>query len=127
MCIPIVSGAVELFVRGDVRVYARPAEDIAGDDGLGSEMVPKLQWKMGVSSAETTDEVILECLDGSFGCVDTMIVRFDELDRSVVSSHVVCDGCCGLVICDVERRLVTLCRETAVHLFECMQDVGVGG
>jgi hypothetical protein len=46
-------------------------------------MVPQLGRKADVSGAESTDEVVFEALDGSFRCVDAVIVGPNKLNGAV--------------------------------------------
>ena len=51
--------------------------------------------------------MIFERLYGMFSGVDTMIIRVDKLDSSLVLVHELLDGCNCLVVGDVEDRGVT--------------------
>ena len=87
------------MVRGFGGVNAGSVQEIELYDGL-------FCWCPIIG---TTDEVVLEGLDGAFCCVDSMVVRLDKLYRSILGSHEGLDGHRSLVICDIEGR-----RETFV-------------
>lgn len=69
-------------------------------------MIPQLKWKICIGDAQTADEVILKCLYGSLGCIDTVIVRFDKLQVALLLSQKLAGGCAGLVVSDAELWLV---------------------
>ena len=99
------------MVCRDVGVESGAAEEVACYLGLLCEMVPKLEWKIDVGGAESADEVVLECLDGSLCSVHAMIVGFDELDCTVAGGNEFFDGGCGLIVCDIEGGSKTFFRE----------------
>ena len=55
--------------------------------GLGEQFVPESQREIGMGSAEDGDEMILESLDGAFGCESSMLVRWDELEVNILGSY----------------------------------------
>jgi hypothetical protein len=55
------------------------AEHVEEILGLWDELIPNCRWAFVIYSVEACDEVILEGLDCSFGCVDAMIVWLYEL------------------------------------------------
>jgi hypothetical protein len=59
-------------VGGQLGIDAGATEKIEGNEGLGEEAVPKMQGKIRVSGAETSNKVVLEGADGPFGCITTV-------------------------------------------------------
>jgi hypothetical protein len=53
---------------------------VEGDVALGEETIPFCEGEIGVAGGEAGDEVVLPCLDGSFGCVATVAVGWDTLE-----------------------------------------------
>ena len=80
---------------------------------------------MKVSGRQSTDEVVLECLDGSFCCVDAMIRWLDKLPLASLSFQEGFDGPCCLVVCHVEGWFVAFGLEFVEHFFECCDDSGI--
>jgi hypothetical protein len=75
---------------------------------LGSNFVQQLQWKVAVSCGERCNKRILEGLDGPLGRIQSVIMRFDELELALLF-HQECFGVlCGLVVHDVNFWLVPL-------------------
>ncbi len=52
--------------------------------------------------------MVFECLDRSFGCIDTMVVWFHELPLYILAGDVVLDRFGALVVGDIELWFVTL-------------------
>ena len=88
-------------------------------------MVPKLTRPVKISGQQSTDEVVLERLDGSFCFVDAMIRGFNELPLASLSFQEGFDGTCRLVVCHVELWLVALVLEFVEHFFECCYGSGI--
>ena len=55
---------------------------------MGHQEVPLREWEFWVASGKARAEVILPCLDGPFGCVAAMNVRWDQLEGDVVFGEV---------------------------------------
>ncbi len=103
----------------------RASKDVACDDGLFREIVPKLEWKIFVGSAKATDEVVFESLYSSLCGVDSMVVGFHELHFSVLLLHEILDGLGCLVVGDIECWLVAPGGEGLEHLLESFHNVTV--
>ena len=73
---------------------------------------------MEISGRQSTDEVVLERLDGSLCCVDVMIRGFYELPLASLSFQEGFDGTCCLVVCHIELWLVE-------YFLECCYDSGI--
>ena len=43
---------------------------------MWQEFVPEMKGERSVGGAEAGDEVVLECADGTFGCIASMAVRW---------------------------------------------------
>ena len=68
---------------------------------LWGKFIPKLNWEVGVGSAEGSDESIFERLDGSFRRIHAMIVGLDELEGHFAGRQVSLDYFCRLIVHDV--------------------------
>ena len=79
-----------------------------------------MEWKVDVSGAQPTDEVIFEGLDGSFRGVDAVIVGFHKLNGTVAGGDKCFDGGRSLVVGDIE------CGRKAFGC-EVVEDFGEGG
>jgi hypothetical protein len=64
---------------------------------LGSEFVPQLDGELAVGCTEGTDESILECLDSALGCVDSVVVWFNQLKFHLLRGEVSLD-CLGCLV-----------------------------
>lgn len=69
-----------------------------------------MEWKIGICGAKATDKMIFERLYCSFRGVDAMIVRLDELDRTVLLLHEGFDGRGCLIVSDIEDGFIPLVR-----------------
>jgi hypothetical protein len=72
------------MIRRYVWVESGTAEEVACYFCLVCKMVPQLEREADVSGAESTYEVVFESLDGSFRCVDAVIVGLNKLNGAVV-------------------------------------------
>ncbi len=50
-----------------------------GDERLGKQSIPKVQWEIRIGAAEAFDKVILERADHAFGGIASVSVRWCEL------------------------------------------------
>ena len=105
MGIPVIIVDVNLVVCGLGRIHVQCAQDVEGDDWLSGHMVPKLDRPITSSCAEATDEVVLECLDGPFNGIHTVVCWFHELPSASLLFWVFFDGSCGLVVHHINCRL----------------------
>lgn len=71
-CAVVVKLATYLCMGGELGVEAGCSHHVQCDLGLWNELVPKVDWEILISAAESGDEVVLECADGSFGRVTTV-------------------------------------------------------
>ena len=67
--------------------------------------------------------MIFKCLDGSFGCIYTVVVWFNKLHGYVFAETILFDSGGRLVIRDVECRCVSLCRQCFYYHAEGIHDV----
>ncbi len=82
-----------------------------------------MKWKICVGGAQTTDEVVFEGLNGTFGGIDLVIVGFDKLDGTILGCDNSLNGHCGLVIGDVEGWCISFCCEDIKSGYEGIDDV----
>ena len=78
---------------------------------LGGKFVPKLNGESRIRCSEGATETIFECLDGTLGCFDAMIVGFDELKCHLLGSQVSLYDFRGLIVNDVQFRRKSLQNE----------------
>ena len=74
------------------------------------ELAPQLKWAVGAHGGEAGHEVILRCLDGRLGGIDSVVVRLDQLDPHLFFSNLVLDGLGALVVQDMELWFASSCR-----------------
>ena len=55
------------------------AEEVECDVGFLDNGIPQPQWEVYLFSAQSTYEVTLPCLDGSFGKVSSVLIGRDQL------------------------------------------------
>jgi hypothetical protein len=60
-------------------IDAGASEQVEGQSGLREKLVPQMEWKIFVCRAESCEEVIFEGPDGSFRCIASVSVGWDEL------------------------------------------------
>ena len=117
--------AVQLVIRRLGRVDARWAQNIQRDDGLLSELVPKLQREIDIRCAQATDEVVFERLDRPLGGVDAVIGWFNKLPFAVLLFEVRFERRGGLVVGYVESGLVSFAGKVSKNVVECFNDAVV--
>lgn len=71
---------------------------------MWDEFTPYGGGAISVDGAESSDEVVLEGLDGSLCCVHSMVMRFYQLDFDVIIFKVFLNCFAGHVVDDVEAR-----------------------
>lgn len=65
-----------LGVGGELGIDSGSSKKIEGDEGLTEKVVPQMKWKIRVgAAAESGDEMVFECSDGTFGGISAMEVR----------------------------------------------------
>ena len=52
--------------------------------------------EFGVTGGEAGTEVVFPCLDGSFGCIDPMVVRLNDLQLAIILGEKFFDVFCRL-------------------------------
>ena len=62
------------------------------------ESIPKMKRKITIGAAETGDEVIFECADGTFSSIGTMDARGHELKIDVFIAKKLFQGSRALVV-----------------------------
>jgi hypothetical protein len=76
-----VKRVVDMSLGRWLWVDSRPAQQIESDKALRKHFVPHIQWKVWVSGTQARNKVILECTDGTFGCVATSSAPVASLSR----------------------------------------------
>ena len=80
----------------------RSAKEVEGENGLWEEMGPLLHGEARVEGRQTSNEVVLERLDGTFGGVRSVDVGWSELDREGGGGNLTKDRSRELVVADVD-------------------------
>ena len=85
----VVKRAIEMSVRGQLRIGARLAKEVESEESLFEEVVSENEREIRMSAAQSSDEVVLEGLDGSFSEIATMEAGRRELVSDVLFIHVI--------------------------------------
>ena len=75
-----VVGTTDLGPSGELGVDAGATQKVKGEQSLGEQAVPQMEGKGLVSAAEASDEMVLECPDGSFSRVAAMHAGWGQLE-----------------------------------------------
>ncbi len=68
---------------------------------MWQKLIPKLERAKHVDGCKGGDKVFLESTDGTFGGVDAMIVRRDQLDFHLVGTDVLFDCLGAFIVHDI--------------------------
>ena len=71
-------------IRGQFRVEATVAEEIHSKFALWEKTVPFLSWVIQICNAQRCDNMCFEGLNGSFGCITAINMRWNELVGDLV-------------------------------------------
>ena len=82
-----------------------------------------MEWEVDIGSAKPADKMIFECLDGSFGCIYTVVMWFNELYGYVFAETILFDRRGRLVIRDIECWCVSVCCQCFYNHAEGVHDV----
>ena len=98
MTVPVILVAVQLVVRRLRWVDTRCPDEVQGDRSLFRQLIPQLERPVAIGRAESTDEVVLVCLNGAFRGVDSVIGRLDKLPLAIFFlkeglDRLFCTGC----------------------------------
>ena len=83
-------------------VCAGRAEEVEGDHGLGNETIPFLVGKVGVARGESSEKMIFECVDSTFGGAAEVGVQGNKLEVNVVLAEGFLHGVGAFVVKDVK-------------------------
>ena len=78
-----------------------------------------MERKIGISAADTGDEVLLPCADGFFRWIIAVIVRRDELKIYIFKAHVSLKPLRAFVVHGLELRFEAANFEVVYDLFVC--------
>ena len=70
-----------------MQIDAQQTEEVQGKCGLVNFPIPKMKWELGVTSAETCDQVVFAGLYCSFHFVGVVEVGWDQLKIDTVWMH----------------------------------------
>jgi hypothetical protein len=93
-----IESSVKLSFGREPGVQAQLSEKIQGQQGLWNEPTPEVHGPILVSGAEAGNEVVLECADGAFGGVASVIVWGDKLVLNALLRHELFEAARGFVI-----------------------------
>jgi hypothetical protein len=85
-----------------------------------------LEGAIHVDGGKGDNKVLLEGSDGSFGCIDAMVVWRHNLNIQFFRPNVRFDGLGTFVVHDVEVRLVILHAKGAKDISEGCDESGIG-
>ena len=71
-----------------------------------------------VYGGKSRNEVVFESLDGSFGGVDSMIIRLHQLPSNILGFDEVLDGFEAFVVSNIKLRFALFL--IVLHIFRCM-------
>ncbi len=91
---------------------------------LWGKFVPLLDREVGIGHAQSLDEAILECLDGSVCGIDTMVMWFNKLEAGLLRSEVSFDDYCCLVVHHIQFWPVAHFLKMLEILLKHFQDAG---
>jgi hypothetical protein len=43
-----------------------------------------LEGEIGIGGCKRCNKIVLKCLDGLFGCIDAVLMRFDKLELALL-------------------------------------------
>ncbi len=78
------------------------AEQVKGELNLWSKLVPELVGAQVVDSCKGSHKMFFESSDSSFGGIDTMVARRDQLDCHFAGADVLLNCFGAFVVNDVE-------------------------
>ena len=87
---------------------------------LWRNFVPKLDWKINIRGAKGAYESIFERLNGTFGGIDAVVTRFDELEAALLWGEVGFYCFCCLIVHDVNVWGEPFADEIFKVLFVCL-------
>ena len=90
---------------GELWVGARVAEKIQRKDRLEDEPVPLAERELGITRRESCEKMVLEGLNGPFGCITPMDVRRDELKSYVLFAQSLAKILGNFIVKNVSVRL----------------------
>ena len=122
MFVPVVALSIQLMVRRFGGVYARCSDEIEGDAGLDGKLIPQLEQEIRVGCAQATDEVVLECLDCAFRCIDSVVVWLHKLPFAIVLFEVCLERLDSLIVCYFELGRMSFVDKLCEDLVECLDD-----
>lgn len=83
---------------GETWIDAGGAEEIKSDEGLRKQLVPEMEWEVGISCAEACYEVIFEGADGTFGGIASVYAGRNKLEVDGFTGHVGLENAGGFVV-----------------------------
>ena len=84
-----------------------------------------MEWPLTVRGSQSTDEVVFECLYGSFFRNDSVICWFHKFPSAIFAFEIYFEWINGLIIGDVECRLVPFLCQLFEYLVETFNSGGI--
>jgi hypothetical protein len=81
---------------------------------LRDKIIPQVEGEVLVSAAETSNEVVLEGVNGTFSSIVTMNTRRDKLKIDPFLGHEVLGDDRGLIVESLQLVAKTCCSKTSV-------------
>ncbi len=88
---------------------------------LGCEFVPQLYGELAIGCTKGTDEAILEGLDSLLGCVDSVVVWFNQLKCYLLRGEVSLDCLGCLVVHHIDFWFESIAHQIFEVLCVCLQ------
>ena len=79
-------------------INTRWSQHVQRGDHLWGQSVPQLEWELTVRRGERADEVRFKRLDGTFSCVDAMVVGLYEHVLTLFWGKILFDNCVRLIV-----------------------------
>ena len=98
----VVIRAIELCPGRELGVEAGAAQKVQGEDSLRDEEAPKVQGELWIRGTEASNEVVLECLDGSLGSIAAVDVGRGELVGHILLMEILLEDGGALIVKGVE-------------------------
>ena len=105
-----------------VGINTRWSQHVQRGDHLWGQSVPQLEWELTVRRGERADEVRFKRLDGTFSCIDAMVVWLYEHGLAFFWGKITLDYRVCLIVHHVQFNLMTLRFQKFKLRFICGED-----
>ena len=73
-------------------VEAGALKEIQGEFSLREEAIPQVNWKLFISAAKASNEMVFESANGTFCSIAMVDVGWDQLEINMFSSREILEG-----------------------------------